>query len=188
MYATTRRASSKLLLVLSSLLVLPMTVFGAEYNSMFAIDAADLIATAADTIYRERDDIEDNELVATTTMISLSCRSEREVRIPTPSETQCPAPRVVSSPCVATIQYPLRSTIKSDVTTLGDSQCEINFSYEFVSAEQLETGDIIVGMNQGSGSGGMQGDCTTLKPYLEIEEAIHVYQLALERELSAVQP
>lgn len=184
----TRHAPSTLLFALSSALASPMAAFGADNNSLFAVDVADLIARAADAIYRERDDIEDNELVATTSMVSIRCRAGREVRIPRISETQCPAPRVISSPCIADIQFPLRSTIKSDVTTLNNGQCEVHFSYDFVSAEQLETGDIIVGINHGGSSGSRQGDCATLKPYFEIEEALRVYQYALERELSLIQP
>ncbi|WP_078085900.1 hypothetical protein [Microbulbifer mangrovi] len=183
MYVSTRRALSALIFALASGPASPMAAFGAGNNSLFVVDAADLIARAADAIYRERDDIEDNELVATTSMVSIHCRPGREVRIPRISETQCPAPRVISSPCIAEIQFPLRSTIKSDVTALNDGQCEVHFSYNFVSAEQLETGDLIVGINHGGSSGSRQGDCATLKPYFEIEEAIRVYQYALEREL-----
>ncbi len=163
-----------------------MATHDAQGNSLFVVDSPDLIAKTADSVYRERDDIRNNELVATPSMVSVRCEPQQEVRLPVYSDTQCPAPLVISSPCIAYVHFPLRSTFKSDVTVLHDGQCEVHFSYDFVTAQQLENGDILVNGGNGGAGGSQTGDCATLKPYLEIEEAIALHQNALMRESAAI--
>lgn len=175
-------------LLLAMGLFAPTVSLSAENNSLFVVDAPSLIAKAAEAIYKKRNDIQKNELIASPSMVSLNCQAQREIQLPVYSDTQCPAPRVIQSPCIADVNFPLRSTFKSDITVLRNGQCEVHFSYDYVRAEQLENGEIIVNMNSGRGSGSRQGDCTTIKPYLEVVEAIDAHQSALERELSVIQP
>ncbi|WP_299592467.1 hypothetical protein [uncultured Microbulbifer sp.] len=150
----------------------------------FFIDTADLIQKSAKEIYRKNVDLEPGDLVSTLDPVWISCKAGRQRTFTVPSETQCPAQQKIQTPCIAKVNFPIRTTISTDVTVLSDGQCEINFSYDFTSSEQWENGYIQASLNKGSGSGSVRGDCAKIKAYVEIEEAVQIHESALNRQIS----
>lgn len=167
-----------------SLLAYILPASGNSSEAPFFIDTADLIHKSAREIYNKSPDLEPGDLVSTLDPVWISCKPERQRTFVVPSKTQCPAQQKVHTPCVAKVDFPIRSTISTDIIVLSDGQCEINFSYDFTSSEQWENGYIQVNLNKGSGSGSVRGDCATIKAHVEIEEAVQIHKSALNRQIS----
>jgi len=161
-----------------------LPIFASADDSVFFIDTPTLIETSAAAIYRELENIEDGELVANESPVSVNCKAQRKITSPATGIPCPPNPAIVETPCIARIKFALRSSFKSDVTALNNGQCEIHFRYRFIVAQQLENGKLLIDGNLGTGSGNKSGDCENIKPYLEVTEAIELHQAALDREIN----